>query len=70
QGGVEPAALTLRPEVLEIVKQCSDRYGFGSPFVGDDYLAFRTPVLSMHALDCTCTCTCTCTCVERPVDVS
>ena len=68
QGGVEPAALTLRPEVLEIVKQCSDRYGFGSPFVGDDYLAFRTPVLSMHALDCTCTCTCTC--VERPVDVS
>ena len=68
QGGVEPAALTLRPEVLEIVKQCSDRYGFGSPFVGDDYLALRTPVLSMHALDCTCTCTCTC--VERPVDVS
>ena len=68
QGGVEPAALTLRPEVLEVVKECADLYGFGSPFVGDDYLALRTPVMAMHALGCTCTCTCTC--VERMVDFS
>ena len=61
QGGVEPAALTLRPEVLEVVRQCADEYGFGDPFVGAEYLANRTPVMSMHALDCTSPCTCTCT---------
>ncbi|HZA22769.1 MAG TPA: sulfate adenylyltransferase, partial [Dehalococcoidia bacterium] len=33
QGGVEPAPLTLRPEVLEVVRDCASRYGFGSPFV-------------------------------------
>ena len=58
QGGVEPAPLTLRPEVLEVVRECADQYGFGSAFVGDKYLADRTPVMSMHAVDCTC-CSCT-----------
>ena len=56
QGGVEPAPLTLRPEVLEVVRDCASRYGFGSPFVGEKYLQERTPVMSMHALDCTCCC--------------
>jgi sulfate adenylyltransferase len=58
QGGVEPAPLTLRPEVLEVVRGCADKYGFGSPFVGEKYLGERTPVMTMHALDCTCTCCC------------
>ena len=60
QGGVEPAPLTLRPEVLEVVRSCADQYGFGSPFVGDDYLENRTPVMTMHDIQCDrCTCTCT-----------
>ena len=54
QGGVEPAPLTLRPEVLEVVNECASKYGFGSPFVTDEYLQNRTPVMSMHAMDCTC----------------
>ncbi len=60
QGGVEPAPLTLRPEVLEVVRQCAGEYGFGSPFVGDQYLESRTPVMLMHDVDCNrCACTCT-----------
>ncbi len=60
QGGAEPAPTTLRAEVLEVVRECADRYGFGSPFVEDNYLTHRTPVMSMPALDCACTCACTC----------
>ena len=44
QGGVEPAPLTLRAEVLEVVHECADNYGFGSPFVTEEYLRNRTPV--------------------------
>ncbi len=50
QGGVAPAPLTLRPEVLEVVKECADKYGFGSPFVTEEYLQNRTPVMSMHPM--------------------
>ncbi len=56
QGGAEPAPTTLRAEVLEVVRECADKYGFGSPFVADTYLENRTPVMSMPALDCACTC--------------
>ena len=52
QGGVEPAPLTLRAEVLEVVRECALRYGFGSPFVTEEYLQNRTPVMSMTAIDC------------------
>ena len=58
QGGVAPAPLTLRSEVLEVVRDCAQQYGFGSPFVGASYLKGRAPVMSMHAVDCTCTCCC------------
>jgi sulfate adenylyltransferase len=51
QGGVAPAPLTLRAEVLQVVRECAERYGFGSPFVTEKYLAERTPVLSMPAMD-------------------
>lgn len=50
QGGVDPAPLTLRAEVLEVVRQCADEYGFGSPFVTERYLQDRTPVMSMPAI--------------------
>jgi sulfate adenylyltransferase len=51
QGGVEPAPLSLRAEVLEVVRECAERYGFGSPFVTEEYLRSRTPVMSMPAMD-------------------
>ena len=57
QGGTEPNPLTLRAEVLEVVHDCSQRYGFGSPFVDQTYLENRTPVMSMPDCECTdCTC--------------
>ena len=56
QGGEQPAPTTLRAEVLEVVRECADKYGFGSPFVEDNYLANRTPVMSMPELVEACTC--------------
>ena len=50
QGGVEPAPLTLRAEVLQVVRACAAQYGFGSPFVTEQYLHERTPVMSMSPL--------------------
>ena len=52
QGGAEPAPTTLRAEVLSVVRECADKYGFGSPFVGENYLANRTPVMTLPAWDC------------------
>ena len=55
-GGEGPAATTLRPQVLEIVRDCAERYGMGSPFVSQDYLENRTPVIAMPEMTpCTCT---------------
>ena len=51
--GVEPASLTLRAEVLEVVRQCADEYGLGSPFVTEEYFRKRTPVMSMQAMETT-----------------
>ena len=50
QGGVDPAPQTLRPEILEVVRDCAQRYGFGSAFVTEQYLQNRTPVMSMHPM--------------------
>ena len=55
-GGAGPAATTLRPQVLEIVRECADKYGMGSPFVTPEYLERRTPVIAMPEMAC-CTCT-------------
>ncbi len=57
QGGEEPAPTTLRAEVLAVVRECADKYGFGSPFVEERYLENRTPVMSMPELEDACTCT-------------
>ncbi len=46
-GGAEPAPQTLRAETLAIVRQCAQQYGFGSPFVTEQYLRQRTPVLTI-----------------------
>ena len=54
-GGAGPAATTLRPQVLEVVRHCAETYGMGSPFVTTEYLENRTPVITMPELAC-CTC--------------
>ena len=55
-GGAGPAATTLRPQVLEVVRDCAEKYGMGSPFVTPEYLEQRTPVITMPEMDpCTCT---------------
>lgn len=55
-GGAAPSAHTLRPQVLEVVRHCADKYGMGSPFVTPEYLARRTPVITMPELaPCACT---------------
>ena len=46
-GGAEPAPQTLRAETLALVRQCADEFGFGSPFVTEQYLQERTPVLTI-----------------------
>ena len=54
-GGEGPAATTLRPQVLEAVRDSADKYGMGSPFVTQEYLENRTPVITMPEMTC-CTC--------------
>ena len=46
-GGAEPAPQTLRAETLALVRECAHDYGFGSPFVTEQYLEQRTPVLTI-----------------------
>ena len=54
-GGAGPAATTLRPQVLEVVQGCAEKYGMGSPFVTSEYLENRTPVITMPEMEpCTC----------------
>jgi len=47
QDGVKPPRLIYRPEVFDVMMECGEKYGFGSPFVGDDYLAKRIPVFEI-----------------------
>ena len=55
-GGQGPAATTLRPQVLEVVRGCAGKYGMGSPFVTQEYLENRTPVITMPDMaHCSCT---------------
>ena len=48
--GVKPPRLIFRPEVFDLVMECADKYGFGSPFVTDEYLKRRTPVFTIPRL--------------------
>lgn len=55
-GGEEPAATSLRSQVLEVVRECAEKYNAGSAFVTPEYLENRAPVFSLPTLDsCTCT---------------
>lgn len=45
--GVKPPRLIFRPEVFDLIMECAEKYGFGSPFVTDEYLANRNPVFSL-----------------------
>ncbi len=50
QDGVKPPRLIFRPEVFDLVLECAEKYGFGSPFVDEEYLKKRTPVFVMPPL--------------------
>jgi len=50
QDGVKPPRLIFRPEVFDLVLECAEKYGFGSPFVTDEYLEKRTPVFEIPPL--------------------
>ncbi len=47
---VKPTKLIFRPEVYDKVMECADKYGFGSPFCTEKYLAERQPVFKLSAL--------------------
>lgn len=51
QDGVKPPRLIFRPEVFDLVMECGDKYGFGSPFVGEDYLKGRNPVMTVPPME-------------------
>lgn len=50
QDRVKPTKLIFRPEVFDMVMECANRYGFGSPFCTEEYLAKRQPVFELSAL--------------------
>ncbi len=47
---VKPTRLIFRPEVFDVVMDCAKKYGFGSPFVGEDYLAKAKPAFTIEPL--------------------
>ena len=51
EGGVTPSPLIFRAEVFELVMECAEKYGFGSPFVTENYLRNRNPVMTFPPMD-------------------
>ncbi|MEM3431537.1 MAG: sulfate adenylyltransferase [Candidatus Micrarchaeia archaeon] len=49
--GVKPTKLVFRPEVFDKVMECSEKYGYGSPFVNDNYLANRKPIFTLDHIE-------------------
>ena len=49
QDKVKPTPLVLRPEVFEVVQECAQKYGFGSPFCTKEYLEKRQPVFELES---------------------
>ena len=47
---VKPTKLIFRPEVFDNLMECADKYGFGSPFCNEKYLAQRQPVFELGDL--------------------
>ncbi|MEE8384297.1 MAG: sulfate adenylyltransferase [Dehalococcoidia bacterium] len=50
QDGVQPPRLLFRPEIFELVMECAEKYGGGSPFVTENYLKRGDPVMTVPAL--------------------
>ena len=50
ESGVKPAGLVFRAEVFDLVMECAEKYGFGSPFVNEHYLENRNPVITVPPL--------------------
>ena len=48
--GVKPPRLIYRPEVFDVMIESGEKYGFGSPFVTDNYLEKRIPVFEIPPL--------------------
>ncbi|MBI4765642.1 MAG: sulfate adenylyltransferase [Deltaproteobacteria bacterium] len=48
--GVKPPRLIFRPEIFDIVMECADKYGFGSPFVTPEYLEKGTQAFRIDPL--------------------
>ncbi len=51
ESGVRPSSLTFRAEVFDLVTECAERYGFGSPFVNESYLRNRDPVMTVPPME-------------------
>lgn len=51
QDGVKPPSLIFRPEVFDLTMESGEKYGFGSPFVTNEYLAKRNPVITVPAME-------------------
>ncbi len=49
--GVKPTRLVMRPEVFDVVMMSAERYGFGNPFVDDQYLLNRNPVMTVPKME-------------------
>ncbi len=50
QDGVKPPRRIFRPEVFDLIMECAEKYGFGSPFVNEQYLKNRQPVFTIEPL--------------------
>jgi sulfate adenylyltransferase len=48
--GVKPPRLIIRPEVFDVIMECAEKYGEGSPFVTEEYLEKRSPVFDIEPL--------------------
>jgi sulfate adenylyltransferase len=47
---VKPTKLIFRPEVFDVVMESADKYGFGSPFCTEEYLAKRQSIFELPEL--------------------
>ncbi len=50
QDKIKPPKLIFRPEVFDMVMECADKYGCGSPFYAEEYRAKRQPVFELPVL--------------------
>ena len=48
--GIKPTRLIFRPEIFDIVVESAEKYGFGSPFVTNEYLEQAPPAFTVEPL--------------------